>query len=145
MKAADLAMHHQSDRHSVRRVLLPSGRTIEVVYFAESSSPGSAATAERETAQLHLCPRCAADSVHPLRWEPAGARRWAMTLRCPNCEWSGGGVFDQQVVERLEDELDAGTAALVADLKRLTRANMEEELARFAAALAADAILPMDF
>ena len=31
------------------------------------------------------------------------------------------------------------------DLKRLTRANMEEEMERFASALSSDAIWPMDF
>jgi hypothetical protein len=34
---------------------------------------------------------------------------------------------------------------LVRDLKRLTRANMEEEIERFGRALESDGIWPMDF
>jgi hypothetical protein len=66
-------------------------------------------------------------------------------MRCPNCEWEGTGVFDRDAVERLDEELDRGTHALLADLKHLMYANMEEEIERFISALHADAILPMDF
>ena len=68
-----------------------------------------------------------------------------MQLRCPNCEWSIVGLFDQDTVDRFDEELDHGTELLVRDLKRLTRANMEEEVDRFTSALASDAIWPMDF
>ena len=68
-----------------------------------------------------------------------------MRLRCPNCEWSTVGLYDQETVDRFDEKLDYGTEALVRDLKRLTRANMEEEVERFACALASDAIWPMDF
>jgi hypothetical protein len=43
-------------------------------------------------------------------------------------------VYDQDTVERFDEELDRGTDNLVDDLKRLTAANMEEEVERFAAA-----------
>ena len=46
---------------------------------------------------------------------------------------------------RFDDVLDAGTDALLEDLGRLQRANMEEELRRFNLALAGDLILPEDF
>ena len=65
------------------------------------------------------------------------ALRWEVTLRCPNCEWLHTGVFDQDTVERFDEELDRGTDNLVDDLKRLIRANMEEEIERFAQALGA--------
>jgi hypothetical protein len=54
-------------------------------------------------------------------------------------------VFDRSVADRLEDELDRAAAQLVADLLALTRANMEDFAARFAAALEADLVLPEDF
>ena len=66
-------------------------------------------------------------------------------LRCPNCEWETAGVYDQDTVDRFDEELDRGTEPLVRDLKRLTRANMEEEIERFGNALESDAIWPMDF
>ena len=68
-----------------------------------------------------------------------------MRLRCPNCEWTTVGLYDQETVDRFDEQLDHGTEALVRDLKRLTRANMEEEVERFTCALASDAIWPMDF
>ena len=55
------------------------------------------------------------------------------------------GVFDQDTVERFDEELDRGTDNLVDDLKRLIRANMEEEIERFSEALVEDHILPEDF
>ena len=68
-----------------------------------------------------------------------------MHLRCPNCEWQTEGIYDQAAMDRFDEQLDAGTEALVRDLRRLTQANMEEEAERFGAALASDAIWPMDF
>jgi hypothetical protein len=48
-------------------------------------------------------------------------------------------------VDRFDEHLDRGTEALVRDLRRLTRANMEDEIDAFVRALEADAIQPMDF
>jgi hypothetical protein len=73
------------------------------------------------------------------------ATHWEVLLRCPNCEWSELGVYDQATVDRFDETLDNGTELLVRDLRRLVQANMEEEAERFAAALDADAILPEDF
>jgi hypothetical protein len=136
-----------SDHHSVRRVVLPSGKTIEVVYFDDllGAPVRSSATKDRATTGLHVCPRCESETVFPLEWQEAGFEHWEMTLRCPNCEWIGGGIFEQELVERLEEILDDGTETLVCDLKRLTQANMEEEIDRFSAALIDGHILPMDF
>ena len=66
-------------------------------------------------------------------------------MRCPNCEWAELGVYDQATVDRFDAALDLGTEAVVRDLQRLTQANMEDEIERFTAALASDAIWPMDF
>jgi hypothetical protein len=132
---------HPDHEHYVRRVVLPSGKTIEVVYFEDQPAPDDLARPYR----LHVCPGCSADLVYPLDWQEAGPEHWEMQLRCPGCEWTGSGVFSQSAVEAFEDELDRGTEALVGDLRRLARANMEEEIDRFANALEADAILPMDF
>ena len=129
--------------HAVRRVVLPSGKTIEVVYFADSEVDGRITTAPG--ADLHVCPDCTSPLVYPTAWEEAGEERWQLLLRCPNCEWEGAGIFDRETVERLDEELDQGTHALLTDLKQLMHANMEEEIERFIAALHAGAIHPMDF
>jgi hypothetical protein len=66
-------------------------------------------------------------------------------LRCPECEARREGVFEQSIVERLDDELDHGAGALLSDLKRLTHANMTDEVEFFVRALHADLITPSDF
>ncbi len=140
-------MSHPDNSHHIRRVVLPSGRSIEVVYFdAPADAPaGREFAVERITEGLHVCPECDKDMVYPVDWEEVSATHWEVALRCPSCEWSHVGVYDQMTVDHFDDELDRGTEALVRDLKRLTRANMEEEAERFADALSADAIWPMDF
>ncbi len=130
----------------VRRVVLPSGRAIEVVYFETLAGEVSgAAPAPDALRDLHMCPECDRDLVYPVEWEEVSPTHWEVLLRCPNCEWSELGVYDQATVDRFDETLDTGTELLVRDLRRLVQANMEEEAERFAAALDADAILPEDF
>jgi len=142
-------MSQPSDNsHYVRRVVLPSGRAIEVVYFenaAAADTPVTPLVPEPAVEDLHVCPECEQGLVYPVEWEEADDTSWEVELRCPNCEWGTTGVYAQETVDAFDEELDRGTEALVRDLKRLTRANMEDEIDRFAKALAADAILPEDF
>ena len=133
----------------VRRVVLPSGRSIEVVYFenlAEAAATEPLPTRGPGTHHpLQICPDCDRELVFPVEWSEVSSTHWEVLLRCPNCEWNDVGVFDQLTVDRFDDELDRGTEALTRDLRRLTRANMEDEIDRFVSALSADAILPEDF
>jgi hypothetical protein len=132
------------NNHAVKKVVLPSGKTIEIVYFAETDEPATVRHTAPET-DLHVCPECSCGLVYPLAWEEAGGAAWELELRCPNCEWHGEGVYEQPVVEQLDEHLDNGTQVLVRDLKHLMHANMEEEIERFIAALRAGQIWPMDF
>jgi hypothetical protein len=143
-------------RHYVRRVVLPSGKTIEVVYFEDQQAAGAASVAaspapapapahDESIQDLHVCGGCHSNLVYPTEWDEAGATHWEVTLRCPNCEWAGTGIFEQELVERFDEELDRGTEALVRDLKRLAHANMEDEIERFTVALTEDHIVPEDF
>lgn len=129
-------MSHHPDHHSIRRIVLPSGRTIEVVrfYLDESTTRG-----------LHICPECDSHLVQPIDWAEAPRGFWELTLQCPNCDWADQGVFDQDQVDALEERLDEGLTEMLSDLRRLTQSNMTEEIERFAAALHADLILPEDF
>jgi hypothetical protein len=137
------AHRQEKDQKNVKRVDLPSGKTIEVVYFQETLAPEpQPGTGPRE---LHVCPSCDSSLAYPVHWSEADQTRWEVTLRCPNCEWSETDVFDQETVERFDEELDRGTDQLVDDLKRLVYANMEEQIDRFCEALANDNILPEDF
>lgn len=137
--------------HSVRKVLLPSGRTIEIVSFDDQLVAGITTPArpkpddQTHDEQLHHCGTCATDLVYPLDWREAGARHWEVILRCPNCEWVGTGVFPGEAVERFDAELDRGTESVIADLRRLMHANMAEDIERFVAALHAGHVIPEDF
>src|SRR5690242_19831513 len=128
----------------VRRVVLPSGRAIEVVYF-EPMAAESAPQAAPLVDDLHICPECDRDLVYPVEWEEVSPTHWEVLLRCPNCEWTEVDTFDQPTVDRFDEKLDIGTEILIRDLKRLEQANMEDEVERFVRALGADAILPEDF
>ena len=56
-------MNQNPNRHSVRRIVLPSGRAIEVVRFHD----------EPDTAtDLHVCPQCDSELVQPIAWGEAG-------------------------------------------------------------------------
>jgi len=83
--------------------------------------------------------------VQPLEWALVGRCHWRVVLRCPNCEWTGTGVFDQDTVDRFDRDLDRGTRKLTNTLMRITRACMEAEIERFARALDHGLITPFDF
>jgi hypothetical protein len=130
----------------VRRVVLPSGRAIEVVYFETlADEPAAVIPARSPLRDLHLCPDCERDLVYPVEWEETSPTHWEVLLRCPNCEWSQVDTFDQDTVDRFDEQLDVGTEILIRDLKRLQQANMEDEVEVFVKALDAGAILPEDF
>jgi hypothetical protein len=129
-------MSHSQDNHSVRRIVLPSGRSIEVIRFEETDT---------KVHDLHVCPSCHSELVQPLSWSESADGRWQLTLECPNCAWLESGIYERDQVERLEDKLDEGLADVIADLQRLTQANMAADVDRFIVALAADLILPEDF
>jgi hypothetical protein len=99
----------------------------------------------RPAGRLHICARCDSELVQPSDWEEAGGDRWQLRLACPNCGWSRRGTFSSVQLTALEDHLDGGFDVLLRDLKRLTAANMTEEIERFAVALEIELILPEDF
>jgi hypothetical protein len=134
----------QNHGQYVRRVVLPSGRAIEVVYF-ETTARQPPPPLDAPLDDLHLCPDCDRDLVYPVEWEEASDTHWEVLLRCPNCEWTELGTYDQTTVDRFDEQLDTGTEILLHDLKRLERSNMEDEIEIFARAIEAGAILPEDF
>lgn len=136
------AQGNETNDRSVKRVSLPSGKTIEVIYFRRGeAAPASDASAR----ELHICPSCESHLVYPVNWSEANQTHWEVTLRCPNCEWLETDIFDQDTVEQFDEELDRGTDDLVDDLKRLIYANMAEDIDRFCEALSNDHVLPEDF
>ena len=128
-----------STKHSVRRIVLPSGRTIEVVRVHDDEPVRSGG--------LHVCPQCESDLVQPMAWaeRPGSANMWELALECPNCWWHHCGAYSGSDVAALEETLDEGVSAILRDLQRLTHANMADQIDRFVEALQADLILPEDF
>ena len=129
-------MSHSDDNHAVRKIVLPSGRSIEVIRFDEGDA---------KVRELHVCPTCTSELVQPVSWAESSDSRWQLTLECPNCGWLESGVYERGQVEHLEDKLDEGLTDMIADLQRLTQANMAADVDRFIAALNVDLILPEDF
>lgn len=130
-------MKPEPEQHSIRRIVLPSGRTIEVVRFYDDEA--------RRSPGLHHCGDCHCDLVQPRDWNEAGDGCWALALECPNCGWLETGTYDREQIDRLEERLEEGLAEMLTDLQRLTQANMADEITRFATALQAGVILPEDF
>ncbi len=121
-------------RPHLRSVLLPSGRRVDVTYFAAAPPP-----------ELHVCPTCAGELVHPTDWHEAGPEQWEVSRRCPSCEWRGTALHDQPSVDRFDERLDRGADAVLTDLRRLARANMEDEIGRFTRELASGRMGADDF
>ena len=83
----------------VRKVTLPSGKTIEVISFED--------LAPVET-DIHVCQECSSELVYPVAWEEADRARWEVSLRCPNCEWRTTDVFEEEAIQRFVSALMAG-------------------------------------
>ena len=129
-------MNPEQQQPSVRRIILPSGRRIEVVRFSDQS---------HAVRGLHICPECKSELVQPIDWSEAPDDRWNLALNCPNCDWYTEGLYTQDQVRELEDRLDEGLADMLRDLQRLAQANMADQIDRFVSALYADQVLPEDF
>ena len=144
---------HGEQAHYTKRVVLPSGKTIEVVYFKDGETPRPDQLEPQAPVHppaephqdMHVCIECSSELVYPVNWDEAGPENWSVLLHCPNCDVYREGVFAQDNVEEFDEELDRGGDALARDYKRVMRANMAEEIDRFVGALEAGAILPEDF
>jgi hypothetical protein len=144
MTTAEPAMNPENDPNTIPGANPPSEQTD--VLYGEHGAPAQAPKGSAGAPdQLHVCFHCSGELVYPLDWSEEGPRHWRIVLRCPECESRREGVFDQTSVERLDDELDRGSSALLGDLRRMTHANMSEEVEFFVRALDADLVTPSDF
>jgi hypothetical protein len=150
--------------YRTKKIALPGGRVIEIVYFAETAEAGSAddqaqgqespealvaaVAAEEQAAavyELHVCESCESGLVYPVSWEERSGDTWRIDRRCPNCEWRHTGEFSQDDVEVFDDTLNEGTEELLVALRNVARANMEADVERLIDAIQLDLIQPMDF
>ncbi|MGI8413033.1 MAG: hypothetical protein ACR2QA_11245 [Solirubrobacteraceae bacterium] len=130
-------MKPHPNRHSIRQIVLSRAR--------RTGGMRCDGTPKLAPDRLDVCPACASELVEPVAWTEHSADRWELTLRCPNCGQETEGTYRLDQVQRLEEKLDEALTAMLADLKRLTHANLTEEVDRFTTALAANLILPEDF
>ncbi|MDX6496378.1 MAG: hypothetical protein QOE17_2364 [Gaiellales bacterium] len=136
----------------VKRIVLPSGKTVEIVYYQTTGSDPVIsdvheieAGAELHVRQIELCTKCGGDRVHPTDWNEVEELRWQLALRCPDCEWRTLEIYDAAEVERYDDVLNDATDRLIEELDRVTRENMSDAVDRFRSALENDGIMPFDF
>jgi hypothetical protein len=147
--------------YRTKKIALPGGRVIEIVYFSDGEDgdvaeavvqdvPGPAEEIDLEYERdgqlnLHICPDCESDLVYPTSWEERRGEGWRIERRCPNCEWRSVGEFDHEDVERFDDALNDGTEDLLSTLRSFARSNMEADVERLIEAIQLDLIEPMDF
>ncbi|MET0762215.1 MAG: hypothetical protein ABWZ63_07765 [Thermoleophilaceae bacterium] len=144
---------HSEQTRYVKRVVLPGGETIEVVYTKGSEPALRSDEAGKAHGHLpaephqdlHVCVQCSCALVYPVQWEESGPEDWYLLLHCPNCDVYRQGIHSQRTVDAFDEELNRGAGALARLYEWLVRANMAEEIGRFVHALNADAILPEDF
>ena len=134
-------MNSNSGKRRTRDIEFPDPAELEAAAL-ETVEDHDETTTDPE---LCSCGSCGSMLVQPIDWSLIGRSHWRVVLRCPNCEWSGTGVFGQEAVDRYDRELDRGTRKLQATLTRVSRACMEAEIAAFASALENDLIVPFDF
>ena len=76
--------HSDPNSQYVRRVVLPSGRAIEVVYFenlAEAAATEPLPARERTgEGELHVCPDCDRELVYPVEWSEVSPTHWEVCL-----------------------------------------------------------------
>lgn len=143
-----------------KKISLPGGKVIEIIYFSEPGTEGAVDVNTRtsehdglvemdveydDSLELHVCPSCESDLVYPVTWEERSGDAWSIERRCPNCEWSHTGEFPQEEVELFDDALNDGTEELLITLRNFARSNMEADIDRLIDAIHQDLIEPMDF
>src|SRR3981081_823066 len=108
MTSRKATMHSEDDPDIQQSPQPPSGEQIEGVGGPRAKPAEGACTPE----PLHVCFHCAGELAYPLDWSEEGPRHWRIILRCPECESRREGVFEQGLVERLDDELDRAAGLL---------------------------------
>jgi hypothetical protein len=101
---------------------------------------------------LRICPNCDCRLCFESAAEPITPESWLVVVQCPNCWDSWSATVGDVVLELFEHALDEDTRVIEETLDALAYENarteaqeLAAEVARFAAALRADAIVPMDF
>jgi hypothetical protein len=85
-----------------KRIVLPSGKTIEVGCFKDPDAPALRAdeppkapeqAVRRAASALARLHRVLVRAGYPFQWEESGPANWSVLLHCPNCDVYREGVF----------------------------------------------------
>ncbi len=137
--------------YRTKKIALPSGQMIEIIYLIDPDAPADLADQDIATPThsaalpLHCCPDCVSDLVYPLAWQETGDGIWTIERRCPNCEWHDLGTFEQADIEPFDDAIEIGTEILLTELRTWTYSNMNDDVELLIEALDRDLIQPIDF
>lgn len=95
---------------------------------------------------LHVCPGCERPFVVPGAVHAVlDAARVRLDLACVNCGWAATAVHTEQELLAFEGDMGRSFDDLLWTHEVVWTANTQAAIERFAAALAADAIVPDDF
>lgn len=121
----------------------------EVDLYLAAELLGSAADRVRpieDPPGLHVCPECRGSFVMPGAVHAVlDTAHIRLDLACVNCGWATIAVHAEPELQALEAAMDRSFADLLWTHELVWTANEQVAIERFAAALAADAILPEDF
>jgi hypothetical protein len=153
-----------SSDYRSRKVTLPGGREIEIVYLGDVRPDTVDAVRAGETtdeldemvqaalrvfdharSDLWLCGACPGDMVRPLAIEPADDGMFWVERMCPDCHWCDEGTYTQERVESYHDALEDGAEEMLTALRTMSRLNMEDDVDRMITAIRRGLIQPMDF
>jgi hypothetical protein len=105
-----------------------------------------------EIDSLRICPKCDCRLCFESGAEPITHESWLVVIQCPNCWYSWRRTVGDVELELFENALDDDTHVIESALDELAAENiiaaaiqLAADVENFAAALEADAILPMDF
>jgi hypothetical protein len=105
-----------------------------------------------ELESLRICPKCHCRLCFESAAEPITFSSWLLVVQCPNCWHAWRKTVNDIVLELFEHALDEDMHVIQAALDEMVAATARDEarqlaaeVERFAAALRADAIVPMDF
>jgi hypothetical protein len=94
---------------------------------------------------LHMCPVCQAAFVHPMEWQALADDRWAMLLRCAECELWLETIVPNDVAVAYDRWLQWSTERIADELRRLDHDRMIADVAALVAALERDLVDASDF
>ena len=152
------------DDYRSRKVRLPGGREIEIVYLGDVSpeavESALSGTGNEELDELVAAAIEAVENHRPELWRCGAGRRglvgplgneergegvYHLERICPECDHHESGTYGRVDLEEYRDALEEGAEELALTLREMERANMEDDVDRLIRAISSNLIQPIDF